>query len=313
MKHLLPCLIVVLAVSPRLGHSWGERGHMMINRSAAKNLPEDMPEFFRKAVDTLGFLAVQPDRWKSFNGALYRIERANHYLDMERLSKDFSKIEFPPDRIQYLRYLNQAGKKVKEVGLLPYQTLEYYHRLRGAFMEYRWALDDPDGEEYRSPRTFGPLKSIESVCIQYAGILGHYAGDSSQPLHATILYDGRDEKGEPKKTGVHIKFEVFYLNKHIPDGDAFADLITRPKVLGNILEVSKEVLVASNKDVDQLLTFDEKGRMEIDKADKEVIDFTKKHLARGSQYLLDLWYTAWVRSGDDLEAYRIRFKPKEKK
>jgi hypothetical protein len=311
MKHLLLSLFVISAVSPRLGYSWGERGHMMINRAAATKLPKDMPEFFRKAVDTLGFLAVQPDRWKSFDGALYRIERANHYLDLERLNKDFSKIEFPSNRIQYMGQLSKAGKKVKEVGLLPYTTLEYYQRLRGAFMEYRWALDDPDGKEYRAPRTFGPLKSIESVCVQYAGLLGHYAGDSSQPLHSTIFYDGRDEKGEPKRTGVHIRYEVFYVNEHIADGNAFAGLIAKPEVLGNILEASKNVLVASNKDVDQLLTYEEKGRLK--DADKEVIDFTKQHMARGSQYLLNLWYTAWVRSGEDLDAYRIRFKPKKKK
>lgn len=311
MKHLLLIPFVILASSPRPGYSWGEEGHMMINRAAATKLPGDMPEFFRNAVDTLGFLAVQPDRWKSFDGTLYTIERANHYLDLEVLNRDFSKIELPPDRIEFISKLGEAGKKVHEAGLLPYQTLEYYQRLRGAFMEYRWALDDPEGKDSRAPRTFGSLNSIESVCVHYAGILGHYAGDSSQPLHSTILYDGRDKNGEPQKTGVHIRFEVFYVNKHIPDGNAFDGLIGKPELLGNILEASKDILIASNKDVDQLLTFDEKGRLE--GADKEVIDFTKRHMARGSQYLLNLWYTAWVRSGEDLDAYRIRFKPKAKK
>ena len=36
----------------------------------------------------------------------------------------------------------------------------------------------------------------EEAILFYAGWLGHYAGDGSQPLHTTINYNGWVQKGQ---------------------------------------------------------------------------------------------------------------------
>ena len=51
-------------------------------------LPEQMPKFFRKAVDQLGYLNPEPDRWRSrdesnLDKALDSAYAPDHFLDLE--------------------------------------------------------------------------------------------------------------------------------------------------------------------------------------------------------------------------------------
>jgi len=301
--------VLVLSVQSRQVAGWGERAHAMINRAAVKKLPAEMPEFMRKGADLIGYLGIQPDRWKVFAYPLYQVEKANHYLDMEELAKDPLKVNFPESRIEFLGKLRGLGKKVNDVGLVPYQINEYYQRLRGGFLEYRWALRDPRGTQHRSPRQYGSRKSIEMTCLYYAGILSHYTGDASQPLHSTVFYDGRGPDGKPKRTGVHLRYEIDFVNAHFSSEEEFLALVGKPRVVKDILKETKQVLAKSNGLVEKVLVFDETGKLE--KADPQAIKMTKQRLADSSQFLLNVWYTAWVASGRDLDDYVKKFQPRD--
>ena len=58
------CAVVCLAAGQAL--AWGATGHRLIGRDAMQALPDDLPAFLRTtaAVDTVGELAREPDRWK---------------------------------------------------------------------------------------------------------------------------------------------------------------------------------------------------------------------------------------------------------
>ena len=289
--------------------AWGERGHVLITKAAVEKAPKEMPKFLRKSADLLGYLSVQPDRWKMFSFQLYEVERANHYVDLENLNADASKATFPISRLEFLRQLQEKQLHVKDVGTLPHQLNEYFMRLRGGFTEYRWARQDPKGEQHRSPSRSGSLKSIEMACLYYAGIMAHYAADATQPLHSTVFFDGRGPDGKPKRTGAHLRYEVNFVNRHITKVDDFVALVEKPKLIDGVIEEAQRVLVDSNALVIKVLEYDEQGKL--DKDDREAIRMTKERLAEASQVLLNLWYTAWIKSGEDLEAYIKKFKPKK--
>jgi hypothetical protein len=281
--------------------AWGEKAHVMINKAAIGKLPSDMPDFMRKSADLVGYLGTQPDRWRLFDVSLSEVGKPNHYFDMENINPDLSKITLPQSRNEFLEQLRLAQKKVDDVGLVPYELNEYYHRLRGGFMEYRWAARDPKGKEYRSPTRIGSLKSIETACLYYASILSHFAGDACQPLHATVFFDGRGPDGKPARTGVHLRYEIGFVNTHIKDEQAFSALVGRPRVIKDVIEEARQVLLKSNSLVGKVLEFDETGKLE--KGDPEAVKMTRQRLADSSQFLLDLWYTAWIDSGKALDDY----------
>ena len=306
-----PLVVVLLsAVVPhREASAWGERGHVLITKAAAEKAPKELPKFLRKSADLLGYLSVQPDRWKMFSYQLYEVERANHYVDLENLDADASKVTFPISRLEFLRQLQEKQLHVKDVGTLPHQLNEYFMRLRGSFTEYRWALQDPKGQQHRSPRSYGSLKSIEMACLYYAGIMAHYAADATQPLHSTIFFDGRGPDGKPKRTGAHLRYEVNFVNRHITKTDDFVALVGKPKLIDGVIEEAQRVLVDSNGLVTKVLEWDEQGKLDRDA--REAIRLTKERLAEAAEVLLNLWYPAWVKSGEDLEAYIKKFRPKK--
>ena len=61
----------------------------------------------------------------------------------------------------------------------PYAADEVWERLKAAMREYR-----------RMQAANVDTKPVETAILLYAGWLGHYVADGSQPLHVTIQYNG---------------------------------------------------------------------------------------------------------------------------
>ncbi|HID28685.1 MAG TPA: hypothetical protein EYP19_01625 [Desulfobacterales bacterium] len=269
-----------------------------------------MPRFFRKNLDWLGYLSIQPDLWKVFSKSLYVVEAANHYLDMEALNPDVTKITLPERRFQFLHMLSTKKLSARDVGLLPYQLQECYDRLKGAFAEYRWALADPKGREHRSPRSLASLKSVEMTCLVYAGILAHYAEDASQPLHATIFFDGRGPDGKPARTGVHLRFEIDFVNRNIKMNDIAKRLAPPRKINNTIVKEALALLTRSNRQASKVIDLDAQGKLA--RNDPGAIEFTVQCMAAGGQFLRNLWYSAWLESEKGVDDLKARLAPKNR-
>ncbi|MCU1284993.1 MAG: nuclease [Acidobacteriales bacterium] len=296
-------VMVIGASSLQHVNAWGEDGHTWINQVAAEKLPKSMPEFMRKAVDRLGYLGPEPDRWRNQNSEpeLKFSQEADHFIDMERIPADFG--EFPTGRYGYMKKLYEkraallaAGTPQKEadellpdrVGLQPYITMEVFERMKVAMREYRHALANKDKKK---------AQGIENNIILYAGWLGHYVADGSQPLHTSVKYDGwvgENPSGYVTKHGIHSDFETRFVRENVQKKD-FAGLVHEPVELKNPRQDYIAYLKESNSLVEPLYKIEKAGGFAA-KGTPEGREFVNKRLAAGAQMLSNLWYTAWVES-----------------
>src|SRR5579859_7224607 len=273
--------------------AWGNEGHTAINRVAAQKVPAGMPIFLRRAVDEIGYLGPEPDRWRSPSEfALKNAQEPDHFIDLERVSwLD----PLPPGRYEFYRRLYEKRAATTEhpddylperVGLQPYITMEVYGRLKAAFREYR---------QLRVAHQ--PTAAVQQAIIFYAGWLGHYVADGSQPLHTTIQYNGwvgPNPNGYTTEHHIHGLFESTYVAENIKAKD-FAGLVKTPQRLDDPFASYVAYLRNSNTLVENVYSLEKAGGF-TGKGSPAAFDFTTRRLAAGSQMLLDLWYTAWLES-----------------
>jgi len=272
---------------------WGNEGHEYVNRVAAERIPAEMPRFLRHAVAELTYLGPEPDRWRSPSEySLKNAQEPDHYIDLERV--EWLK-PLPRGRYEFYRKLYEKRAATTDhlddylpehVGLQPYITMEVFGRLKAAFREYRHRREQHQ-----------PTASVERALVFYAGWLGHYVADGSQPLHTTIQYNGwvgPNPKGYTTEHGIHAAFESAYVAQNITAKD-FARLVQAPERLADPFVDYVEYLRESNRQVENVYRIEKAGGF-AGKGSPEAFDFTTHRLAAGSQMLLNLWYTAWLES-----------------
>jgi hypothetical protein len=288
--------LVLLQSVPAL--AWGNEGHTAINRVAAQKIPASMPRFLRRAVVEIAYLGPEPDRWRSpTEFALKNAQEPDHFIDLERVSwLD----PLPPGRYEFYRKLYDKRASTlahpdndhpddylpERVGLQPYITMEVYGRLKAAFREYRQRV-----------ATHQPTHAVQQAIIFYAGWLGHYVADGSQPLHTTIQYNGwvgPNPNGYTTQHTIHAQFETAYVAANITAND-FAGLVKIPERLDDPFAQYIAYLRASNGLVQNVYALEKAGGF-TGKGSPAAFDFTTHRLAAGSQMLLNLWYTAWLES-----------------
>ncbi len=300
-KRSLLLLIVIAAVLlPTLAPGWGDVGHTTINRVAAEKIPADMPQFLKAAAGRIGWLGPEPDRWRSdLEKPLNDAQAPDHFIDLE--SVDWLR-PLPPDRYQFIRAVYEyrarhpeAGVPPPErIGFQPYITIEVFDRLKVALREYRHAT--AEGR---------PTGDAEANAIFYAGWLGHYVGDGSNPMHTSIQYNGwlgPNPKGYTTSHDVHSKMETVFVNAN-PEVTLIADLVRAPRHLDHPFEDYMSHLRESQSKVEEAYAL-EKAHGFDGKGTRESREFIRQQLGRGSQMLLNLWYTAWIDSAKEPDWHR---------
>ena len=299
-KQLISLVLLALSVVGTPGaFGWGNEGHEYVNRVAAERIPAEMPRFLRRTVAELTYLGPKPDRWRSPSEfALKNAQEPDHYIDLERVAwLD----PLPPGRYEFYRKLYEKRAATTDhpddylperVGLQPYITMEVFGRLKAAFREYR--------HRRALHQSTAP---VERAIVFYAGWLGHYVADGSQPLHTTIHYNGwvgPNPKGYTTEHEIHAKFESTYVAQNIKPQD-FAKFVHAPERLAEPFADYVAYLKESNRHVEKVYILDKAGGL-TGKGSTEAFDFTTHRLAAGSQMLLNLWYTAWLDSAINPEA-----------
>jgi hypothetical protein len=288
LRRLPACSLIVLLFLPVPGFGWGSEGHCMINRLAASALPADVPVFLHSgaAVNEIEYLGPEPDRWRSHaEPELSAAQAPEHFIDLEPAD---ALGPLPRNRLDFEASVFAHGERPEKVGLQPWQTLEVWQRLKAAMREYRRQIA---AKEDTHP--------VEQAIIFYAGWLGHYVGDGSQPLHTTINYDGWALKDNPKgfstAHGIHWRFEGPFVAANIKESEA-APKMTAPKLIsGDIFDSYVAYLRHSATLVDTVYTFDKTGAFE-NSGTLESRAFTAERIAAGASELRDLIYTAWAES-----------------
>lgn len=296
-KRVLAGLLIFLLL-PLPAGTWGHEGHTLINEVAARKIPREMPGFFRKARKLIVHLGYEPDRWRDVREVSLRDAQApDHFIDFELLA---DVPELPRERYAFYKLLDEkraanAGAPVpgkpegltpEGVGLQPYATMEVYERLRAAFREYRKLK----AEQKRT-------REVEQKVVFYAGWLGHYVADGSNPMHTTIHHHGwvgENPNLYTTDSRIHWAFESAYVAANLKATD-FESLVQAPLRLSDPFGDYVKYLRESNQLVEPFYRLERTGAF-AGPGTPEGHDFTRRRLAAGSQMLLNLWYTAWRES-----------------
>jgi Gram-negative bacterial TonB protein C-terminal/S1/P1 Nuclease len=296
-RVLLVVLCLCLVGAPS-SFGWGNKGHKMINKLAAESLPADVPAFLRtpEAINEIEYLGPEPDRWRSRAEPELSAEQApDHFIDMEFAERIGT---LPRRRYDYIAALyayaaahpDQAQEmRPERVGFQPYVTEEVWQRLKSAMRDYRTLSAQPGAD----------TKPVEAAILFYAGWLGHYVGDGSQPLHVTIQYNGwvgPNPNGYTTDHQIHWKFESEFIDAVVNESDA-QPLMTPLKPIGEEWDVylaylhQTGSLVEKTYQLDKVHAFDGTGT-------PEGKQFAAERLAAGASMLRDLIVAAWMKSAE---------------
>ncbi|HEX8943309.1 MAG TPA: hypothetical protein VF785_09240 [Gemmatimonadaceae bacterium] len=278
---------------PALVFAWGDAGHRITGESAALSMPPSTPAFFRNASHQLAYLNPEPDRWRdraerTLDPALEGATAPDHFIDLEMAPPPVLAAALKAtDRYGYLDTLTSARVKGVTMGLLPFRMLELSQQLREDFREWRVAPD--------STKPF-----IEARIIDDAGILGHYVADGSNPAHTTIQYNGwtgPNPNGYTTDKRFHSRFESAYVGANIKLGDVVSQLDTVAHVFPDLRAAIVTYLRETNAQVEHMYQLDKAHPFDANTTDPEDKAFTVDRLAAGARMLRDVWWTAWVTSG----------------
>jgi hypothetical protein len=273
-------LLAVLTVI-QTARAWHDEGHYYAAVAATKNLPDDVPAFFRDGSATVGHGALDPDVFKNPGlPQLNNCESPEHFLDAEMLEGR----DLPALRYDYLKMCIKTGVDPTRAGTLPYSITEWTQRLTMAFAEHR---KDPDNPH------------IRAKCLVFAGILSHYAADLHMPLHTTIHWDGRAVKGERYvRTGIHNKVDA--LPTKVPYNELFAEPLPTALASPDVFTFTLEELAASHAQVQRVYELEPKlpDWSDLSRLQGEVREFTIQRERSAAAFTADLFLSAWRNSAN---------------
>jgi hypothetical protein len=279
-------LVCFFAQSPA-AHAWGNGGHKMINKLAASSLPADVPAFLRSpdAITEIEYLGPEPDRWRSpAEPELVAAQAPEHFIDME-LADALGPL--PHRRFDFEAKVFAAGQRPEKIGLQPWETEEVWERLKSAMREYR-----------KLSAAKLDTRPVEQAIMFYAGWLGHYVGDGSQPLHVSIQFNGwtgPNPNGYTTDHKIHWQFEGPFVEANMHEADVRATMTPVKAIDGDMFDAYVTYLRTTKTYVEKVYQLDKVGGF-IGAGTPESRQFTAERLGAGASMLRDMIYTAWLES-----------------
>jgi hypothetical protein len=326
MTSRLPLLLLAgfCTTAPAL-EAWDYDGHRIVNQLALAGLPPAFPAFVRtpEAAERIAFLAGEPDRWRNVTDLpLRQANGLDHYLDLEQLAAagltpgtaSALRYEFAtqfaagraqhPDNFPALDPLKNTDHTREWPGFLPWAITEHYEMLKSAFSSLR-TFEESGG-------TPAEIANAQADVVHAMGVMGHYVGDSTQPLHTTIHNNGwvgANPKGYTTWEGFHAWIDGGFNAKI---GLTLADVAARARpakvlptataagardtLFGEIMNH----LVAENARVEPLYALDKEKKLSgTMPGSEEGRAFIEEQLLRGGELLSSLWLTAWRNAQPD--------------
>jgi len=288
IRIVLPAtgLFFLADVAPA-AYAWEHDGHTMINKLAASALPAEVPAFLRTpaAIDEIAYLGPEPDRWRSpAEPELSAAQAPEHFINLETAD---ALGPLPRKRLDFEAMVFAAGQRPEKIGLQPWETDEVWERLKAAMREYRFLA--AAGQD---------TKPVEAAIIFYAGWLGHYVGDGSQPLHVTVQYNGwtgPNPNGYATGHQIHHQFEGPFVADNIHAPEVQAKMTASRLIEGDMFDAYVAYLRHTATYVEQVYQLDKAGGF-VGAGTPESRDFTSARLAAGASMLRDMICTAWTDS-----------------
>jgi len=314
----------LIVINIQKADAWDYDGHQAINKLALASLPPGFGglELTPALKDRIAFLAGEADRWRNVSDLpLKHFNGPDHYIDLE----DVTLYGLTPETLPIMRYdfvadiararaehadrfpaIDPAkdADHTREVdGFLPWAITEYFEKLKSDFSVLK-AFHTHGG-------TPTEIANAEADIVYVMGVMGHFVGDGSQPLHTTKYYNGWDPGNDPKgyttNTTFHAWIDGGYFLK--VGGIKIRPLIDRIHPAERLSKANEpecvfrdvvNYLVGQNKLVEPLYEMEKKGQL-TGGGDKGLqgLPFLENQLVKAGQELGNLWYTAWLDAPED--------------
>jgi hypothetical protein len=205
--------------------AWGSSGHRMIGEAAIEALPPELPAFLRSgaAAKAVGELSREPDRSRGAGKAHDADRDPGHFVDADDGGRIAGAVPLnapPATRDDYEAALRSAGASSWKVGYLPYSIIEDWQQL-AKDLAY-WRVDDAGARLAHDPAHRAWLEEDrtrrESQILIDIGLLSHFVGDGSMPLHVSIHYNGWGNFPNPNsytQAKVHVPWEGVYVRRAV--------------------------------------------------------------------------------------------------
>ncbi len=200
--------------------AWGSSGHRMIGRAAIETLPPELPAFLREqsSAVAVGELSREPDRSRGSGHAHDADRDPGHFVDGDDAGRVAGVVPLdalPPTREDYETALRGAGTDSWKMGYLPYSIIADWQQLVKDFAY--WRVDDAGARAVADPAHKAWLASDrdrrQAQILVDIGLLSHFVGDGSMPLHVSIHYNGWGQFPNPNgytEERVHVPWEGPY-------------------------------------------------------------------------------------------------------
>ena len=332
--------------------AWGNRGHDALTVTATRIATQrykdpkfNAPLYIR--TEMLAHLANIPDiYWKSLPREERKILDTAHYYDVDLVKADLQVSTFPrtlsdvlaqakafckfPLKDSNLSCDGRSGTReiMQVIGSAPWRIEQLANGMQSSFAKAKGIQDakGPDAE----------FKAAVDDALFYGGLLSHYVGDLSMPLHNSSDYDAY----AVGLGGLHFYFEDLLVDQlNFGFYDEVRDYALRQQPALALIEKNGAQTYVDYATVLSLQSYSTLGQMfkldrkhalikpssdqsglkvpAVRKAASAVVGgfrpFLKVRLAYGADFLSTFWYEAWKRAGSpDLSGYRsydFRVKP----
>jgi len=327
------CLILIFGAA-KPANAWDYERHRLINGLALQSLPKEFPQFVLSPanLERVKFLAGEPDRWRNTRDrGLRHLNSPDHYFDVEYLEQYQLKAEnLSHFRYRFVEQMANARSSLKlelpeanadhiknYPGFLPWSINEHYLKLLSAF-SYLKVFEEMGTQQ--------EIKNAQANVIYRMGILSHFIGDTSQPLHTTKHYNGwtgDNPKDYTTRRSFHSWIDGKFFISTRPPKEAVlgkklrkAALLKRPEskeLASGHFQAAVNYVLEQHQLVVPLYQLDKDGHLSEDSPDKGHL-FLEKQLLVGAQMLGDLWFTAWKEAPPDrfLQGYLAKRKLNKK-
>ncbi len=315
-------LPLLLCLAPSVSRAWDYEGHRTVNQLALASLPADFPAFALTpaARERVAFLSGEPDRWRNISDPILKhYNGPDHYIDLEQLlSYGIDMHVLPRFRYDFTAQLALARAAHPDkfppidparnddhtrelVGFLPWAIMENFDKLKSEF-SYLKAFQEGGG-------TPEEIANAQQDILYTMGVMGHYVGDASQPLHTTVHHHGwvgENPHGYTTESRFHGWIDGGYFQKiggiDMKEVQPFihpAQLLSvayRDEKSGDAFAIINDYIFEQFKFVEPLYQLDKAGKLSGDgETGREGRTFLYGQLAKGGQMLGNLWYTAGSR------------------
>jgi len=305
---------LTVAAPPAFG--WGGTGHRMIGVLAAGKFPATLPAFLRTpdAVFQIGEMAREPDRSRGAGQPHDGDRDPSHFVD---ISDDGTILEgprldaLPQTRLDYDTALRAVGTTQYKAGWLPYALMDGWQQLVQDFAMWRTDRAGAKFAKLKAQRDWftKDRKLREALTLRDLGVWAHYVGDGSQPMHASVHYNGWGDFPNPENfnsiNDFHARFESIFVDQHIDVKDVKA-LLKPYADCGCTIQAHTSAYLAATQ-AGTLTAYRLDKVQAFDTATPEAKAFVAARLAAGADMLRDLTVDAWKASTNTLLGYKPRY------